>query len=70
MLHATLKLRHRPSSYLQPLSIFPFFLMAVFNLINGYGHKSSKLEDVSSLKEMRNKWNGTRAVFSSAYGLR
>jgi hypothetical protein len=44
--------------------------MAAFNLINGYGHKSFKSEDVLSLKEMSNQWNGTRIVFSSADGLR
>jgi hypothetical protein len=49
-----------------PLSSFPFFPMAIFKLINGYGHKSSKSEGVSSSKELSNQWNGTGIVFSSA----
>jgi hypothetical protein len=44
--------------------------MAAFKLINDYGHKNSKLEGVSSLKEMSNQWNGTGIVFSNANGLR
>jgi hypothetical protein len=44
--------------------------MATFKLINGYGHKSSKLEGVSSLKGTSNHWNETGVVFSSVYGLR
>jgi hypothetical protein len=44
--------------------------MATFKVINGYDHKSSKSEGVSSLKEMSNQWNETGVVFSSIYGLR
>jgi hypothetical protein len=48
-------LRHWSPSYLQPLFSSPFFLMATFKVINGYDHKSSKSEGVSSLKEMSNQ---------------
>jgi hypothetical protein len=44
----------RPPSYHQSLSSFSFFLIAAFNLINDYGHKSFKSDGVSSLKAMRN----------------
>jgi hypothetical protein len=44
--------------------------MAAFKLINGYGHKSSKLEGVLSLKEMSSRWNETGVIFSSVYGIR
>jgi hypothetical protein len=50
-----LKLRHRPPFYLQSLSSFPFFPIAGFTLINDHGHKSSKSEDISNLKEMSNQ---------------
>jgi hypothetical protein len=52
------------SSYheLAPSLLLPLLPHGTFKLINGYGHKSFKLEDVSSLKEMSTHWNGTGVV--------
>jgi hypothetical protein len=51
-----------------PLSSFPFFPMAAFELINGHGN--SKSEGVPSLKEMSNQWNRIEVVFSNTDRLR
>jgi hypothetical protein len=49
---------------LAPLSSFPFFLMATFKLINGYGHKSFKPKAVFEPKRDDHpvEWNQSRLL--------